>query len=128
MNQDNAAQNKQFELQFLQQQIQQTEEHLHSLNHQLTDLKRLSGSLDEVKSTKKDSDMIVPLGAGMFVEATLKDPKQILMNVGSGILTKKNFEDAKKILEKQITDLENLVKQMEETMNNLISQAQTSQG
>ncbi|MBT3395414.1 prefoldin subunit alpha [archaeon] len=115
---------KQFEMQMLQSQMQQIEEQMGMVAQQILELKSLNKNLDDLSSVEEDKDMVIPLGAGIFIEAKTKGTREVLMNVGSGVMARKSFEDAQKILTKQVSDLEGLAAQLEGNLQKIFASVQ----
>ncbi len=103
---------KALEQQMIQQNLMNLKNQLLSLNSQTEELTRLKEDLISIKDVK-DRKTLVPLGAGIFLESELKHPKELVMNVGSNILVKKDFNSSTKILDKQIEELKNIQSQLE---------------
>ena len=122
MNQERELQQNQFEMQILGSQIQQVEQQIQMLGQQTSDLNLLAENLSELNNIEGKNDIVVPLGAGIFIEAKLKESKEILMNGGAGAMTKKSFTSARDILSKQSNDLVGLMKQMEGNLSELYKQ------
>jgi len=91
---------------------------------QILELKSLNKNLDDLSSVEEDKDMVIPLGAGIFIEAKTKGTREVLMNVGSGVMARKSFEDAQKILTKQVSDLEGLAAQLEGNLQKIFASVQ----
>ena len=70
------------ELQVLEQQLKQVNQQLLNLDNQLLELQRIEENLNDLTKTKKNTEMLVALGGGVFSKAELKDNKSVLMNVG----------------------------------------------
>jgi len=119
----NPEQQKQIEMQMLQQHMQQVQEQIQSLHQQLNELKTIKESLEELKSVKNKKS-IVPLGAGVFLETNIKEVKDVLLNVGSNVMVKKDVKDAQNILEKQIKELEKISYRMQNDIAQGIMQMQ----
>jgi prefoldin alpha subunit len=97
------------ELQLLDQQINQMQQQLNLLENKLIQLNTLSENLEDIGKTKKDSEILAPLGAGIFVKSSIKDSKNILMNVGSNVVIEKDIPTSKRLVKDQITEVENLL-------------------
>jgi prefoldin alpha subunit len=106
------------EQQLIQQNFMNLKNHLATLNMQVDELIRIKEDLLSLKDVK-DEKTFVPLGAGIFLEAVLKQPKEVVLNVGANVLVKKDFDSASKILEKQVTELKNIQSQLESELNRL---------
>ncbi len=110
MNEEKIKQ-KYLELQFLNQQIQQVQQQLALIEQQIIELTTINLTLLEVSKTKKGNKILVPLGAGVYVDSELKDNKEVLMNVGAGVVVKKSIEESKKIVEEQLKELKGIREQ-----------------
>lgn len=117
-------QQKYMELQLIDQQAKQVQQHLINLNQQLAELKNLEDGLDSIKKVKSGTEIFVPLGSGVFAKAELKDTDKILMNVGANILTSKGIPASKEIVKKQVDEIQGLVSQMEQELHNIMVYSQ----
>jgi len=115
------------QLQMYETQINQISQELQMLDARKQEVDRLVESIDELKNSKKDSDSYSPIGPGVFVKSQVKDTKHLLMNVGAGIIVKKDVESAKKILEEQAKNLEEAKTKMNNALQLYYSQAQAIQ-
>ncbi len=104
--------------QLLGQQLQQLEQQIATIEMQMKDLNVLKESLNEL-SNLDDCKIHTPLGAGVFLESHLSKPETVLLNVGAGVIVKKDTPTAIKIIGKQIEELESIKKQMENSFNEL---------
>ena len=122
----NEQQKKQIELQLLQQHLQQLQEQFSTVRSQISQLNEMRLNLDGLKLVKNEKT-IVPVGVGLFIETNIENVKDILMNVGANVIVRKDTDSTKKILEKQVNDLENIALKMEESLNQGIIQLQAMQ-
>ncbi|MBL7051643.1 MAG: prefoldin subunit alpha [Nanoarchaeota archaeon] len=99
-------------MKFLEQQMMQ-------LDQQLQELTSVRDSIEEISQGAEGQEMLIPLGAGVFVQGTLKDCKTVKMNVGAGAVVEKSFLDAKRLVEEQIESLENIREQMTKEGSNI---------
>lgn len=102
---EQALQEKYVEFQLLERQIKQIQAQIEQLESKMNELAYLQQSLVEMKDVAVGREIFVPIGAGIFLNAELKDNKDVLVNVGDGVVVKKSFESAAEILEKHVTDL-----------------------
>ncbi len=109
-------QRKYIELKILEQQTNQVQQQLAMLDNQLSILERTKESIYEINSVKPGSQTFIPLGQGVFVKGEVKDTKNLLVGVGANIAVSKNVKESKEIIDKQIVEVNNLMKQMEEQL------------
>ena len=98
---------KALNFQFLNQNLMNLNNQIETINLQIVELSNLKIGLTELKDIK-DKQTFIPLGNGVFLETIISQPKGLLMNVGSNILVKKDFESTGKLIEKQISDLNSI--------------------
>ena len=60
----------------------------------IAEVKVLESTLDDI--AKKDTvETLVPIGAGSFIKAEIKNEDKVIMSLGSGVAVAKSFEEAK---------------------------------
>lgn len=110
---DEQIERKKMEFQMLVQQINAVQNQLQTINQQVIELNMLVDSLDEVGKTEKGTEILVPLGAGIFTQASLSNPNEIIMNVGSKVTVPKTISEAKETVLTQVKELERIVVHLE---------------
>ena len=118
---------KYLEFQMLDQQTKQINQQLLNLDNQLLELQRIEENLGDIKKTKKNTELLVALGGGVFSKAELKDDNKVLMNVGSNIVVEKDIASSKKIIGHQIDQIKNVLVQLEQEFQLLAANTQTIQ-
>ena len=120
--QDNRAQ-AYLELQMLQQQLDETQKILESIDLQLTELSEMTAALDDIEKTPTDADILVPVVRGMFASATLKDVKTLKVNIGTNTLVDKTLSEAREMLGQQLMELAQYKDQVSHQQDALIRHA-----
>ena len=93
------------ELQLLDEQIKQVQKHLITLDEQLIELNNTLQALDDFNKIIVGTNILVSLSPGIFTKAELKDNKELLVNVGSNIIVKKNVAETKELLKKRLDSI-----------------------
>ena len=109
-----ALQEKYMEYQVLEQQVKQVEEQNQTLQKQIEDLNSIKEAIESMEKTKVGSELFVPISAGIFVKAEIKENTELLVNVGDNVVVPKSIKDAIKLVEKQ----EQEILKYKETMAN----------
>ena len=104
---------KRMEFQMLMQQVSAIQSQLEAISNQVLELNMLVDSLDEIEKTEKGTEILVPLGAGIFTEANISNPKEVIMNVGSKVTVPKTTAEAKETVITQIKELEKIIIHLE---------------
>ena len=125
MNKD--EQQRYFELQLLSQQTNQIKQQIDRLDQQILELKALKQSINEISKLKQGTEILVPLGSGIFTKADIKEPTNLLMNVGANTIIHKNNQDSEKIIDIQIKEIQGIMTQMELEFQKCVIQAEAIQ-
>ena len=120
-------QSRYIEFQLLEQQFQQLQQQYNLIENRILELTRIEENLDDIKKVKENTDILVPVGGGIFLKSSIKDTKNVLINVGSNTITKKPLSEAKQILNNQVEELGTIKTQIEQELKNIASQSQLLQ-
>ena len=106
--------------------IEQYKEQMNSLEMQsqylqaaILDYNKAKITLENLRKTKKDEDILLPIGGSTFINANLKNPSNVLFDIGAGIVTEKKAEDAINKINKKIEDLQKTQEKLLTMMQNL---------
>ncbi len=127
MNKDQQLQQKYLELQMAAQQIQQLQQQIQEIQIQSGELDRINSGLDDLKNTKKDTETLVPLGAGIFFKAKAQDVNKLIMRVGSDLAVEKSLPEAKELVEAQQKEISKIIEEMERQLQQTMLYAQVLQ-
>ena len=105
-------QERYMEMQMLEQQIRQIQQQIQMLENQLMELTATSQGLDDFEKTSKGTDILVPLSPGIFTKATLKDNKDVIVNVGANVAVKKDIRSTKDLINKQAVEIKRFQEEM----------------
>ena len=73
---------------------------------QLEEHHRARLTLDSYMGSKKGDELLVPIGAGVFIHAKVEKPKKAIMGIGRELSAEKNAKDCLEALEERVTGLE----------------------
>ena len=121
---EEAAKEKYMEMKVLEQRMTQTQEQLQQVTQQLTDVQETMKHLDELKNVKPGTELYVPVASGIFIPATIGDPKKLLVNVGNSTDVDKTAEQSKKLLQDQVNEMEKLKTDLTAQLHKLAEHAQ----
>ena len=88
-----------------QSELYQTQ--IDAVQTSLAEIKILESTLDDI-SGKDTVETLVPLGAGSFINAEIKNENKVIMSLGSGVAVSKTFEEAKETAAQQKQELADL--------------------
>ena len=101
-----ALQEKYMEYQVMEQQMNLLQNQLEKFKEQKENTVGIISSLEELKSCNKGDEFLAPIAGGIFIKAKIEDAQELIVNVGSGVVTTKNVDDAKRLLNEQITEID----------------------
>jgi prefoldin alpha subunit len=106
--------------------IEQYKEQMNTLDMQsqyvqsaIIDYNKAKITLENLKKTDKDKEILLPIGGSTFLNATLKNPSNVLFDIGAGVVAEKKTEDAIININKKIEELQKTLEQIYSVMQNL---------
>ena len=102
----------QLESEILRAHIDELEKQLSDINSKKSELEYLKKSLSELKG-QKNKEILLPFGAGVLVQGKIINDSKVLVNVGSNVIVEKSIDEAKKIVDSQINELDSVSKLIE---------------
>ena len=117
------AQEMYMEYQVLDQRIKQVQKQLELITQQIMEANSTSRSLEEFKSLKEGSEILVPLTSGIFAKASLKDSSELLVNVGAGTVVTKDISSAKKLISSQVEEMQKVRQKMADELEKMMEKA-----
>jgi len=111
---------KAVQLNMLENKMGELEQEAVMLEKQMNELQLCQLALDELKNIKPETEMLAPISSGVFLRAKLLNNKEIIIDNGSKIFSKKNPEDAKEFLQKKINHFEELHERLSHEINSII--------
>jgi prefoldin alpha subunit len=106
--------------------IEQYKEQMNSLEMQsqyvqsaVMDYNKAKITLENLKKTDKEKEVLLPIGGSTFVNATLKNPSKVLFDIGSGLVAEKKTEDAIVKIDEKIEELQKAQEKISQVMQNL---------
>lgn len=114
---------KYLQFQTIQQQIEQITHHVEMLSQKISELEISIEAIKGLEKTEKDNEILAPIANGIFLKTELKDPNNLIVNVGSDAAVEKTSSEVIEILEQQKKDISENILQAEKVFNNLQEQA-----
>lgn len=121
------VENKYIELQLLMQQIKPLQQQIILIEQQILDYNQIMENLNEISNLKEGEEIFTQLNPGIFIKTTLKDNKNVIINIGADTVVTKDTKNAKEFIDKQINELKNINKDLEDNLKRLLIQSQDIQ-
>ncbi|WP_295619196.1 prefoldin subunit alpha [uncultured Methanobrevibacter sp.] len=106
------------QLEVYKQQTELYQTQIDAVQASLAEIKILESTLDDM-SGKDTIETLVPLGAGSFINAEIKNEDKVIMSLGSGVAVSKTFEEAKATTAEQKKELENTLDKLFEDLQQI---------
>ena len=94
------------ELRFLEQTAETIQSKINMVNAVITDLVYASMALEGLEKEKENSELLVPIGSNSYIKAKLENPDKIIVGMGAGVSVEKTLQEAKEIVKKRLENLE----------------------
>lgn len=104
-----------------QDQLETLEHQRQTLSSVETECKNTRTALDGLKDSPKE-DVMVPVGAGTFVHATLKDVQNVVTPIGAGVHVGMPVDEARQMLEERANDARKAREELESTIQRIQTQ------
>jgi len=121
---------KEEELSKYMAQIEYYKEQMNSLETQLSyvqaainDYNRAKITIEQLEKTENNSDILLPIGGGTYVDAKSNDTSKVLFDIGSGLVTEKKSGDAIKKIDERIQELQQNIDKISAMMQQLQAEA-----
>jgi prefoldin alpha subunit len=107
-------------IEYYKQQLESIDMQLQYLQTTLTDYQRAKMTVGQLYDADENSELLIPVGAGTFVNASLKNTSNVLIGIGAGIVIEKTVDDA-------VIKLDERIKRIQENLEKMLSLGQKIQ-
>ena len=94
------------ELRILEGTAEALQSRISLVNAALTELRVANMTMEGLEKEKKEVPLVVPIGGGSYIEATLRGADKIIVGVGAGVAIEKTIKEAKENIGNRLGDLE----------------------
>jgi len=94
------------EIRILEQTAETLQSRINMVNAAKTDLTYASKTLEGLEKEKEKSELLIPIGGSSYIRAKLENPDKVIVGMGAGVSVEKTLQEAKEILKKRMDDLE----------------------
>jgi prefoldin alpha subunit len=107
-------------IEYYKQQLESIDMQLQYLQSTLADYQRAKITVEQLHAADDNTELLIPVGAGTFVNGSLKNTSNVLIGIGAGIVIEKPVEEA-------VVKLEERMKRMQENLEKMVSLGQKIQ-
>lgn len=70
-------------------------------------------------SSASPSEVLIPLGGGVFVKGNTPPPEKLLLGIGAGVVVERSRDEALQYVEARLKEMENVIAGIEKQRNDL---------
>jgi len=111
------------QFQMLQKQMEQINEQVELIQRQREEVMESIYALGGLGQVKENTEIFAPIATGVFVKASFKDTKNLLINVGADTAVERSVTDVIGLLEQQEKGLQEKMRQAGEILEQLQERA-----
>ena len=97
-------------------QAESLAQQINMVNITIKDVETALVTITALKDEHAEKEILVPIGFGSFVKASLLDAENIVVGIGAGVSVEKKIDDAKSFLEKRKDELVKYHEQLNSTI------------
>jgi prefoldin alpha subunit len=94
------------QLRLLEQTAEAMQSRINMVNAVTTDLTYASMTLEGLEKEKENSELLVPIGGNSYIKARLENPDRLIVGMGAGVSVEKTLQEAKEIVKKRLENLD----------------------
>ena len=107
-------------IEYYKEQLSSIDMQMQYLQAAMADYQKAKMTIEQLEKTEEKTDIIVPVGSGVYINALAKDTSKVLLDIGAGVVTEKTVENALKKIDERI-------EYMQESQKKLLTIAQQVQ-
>jgi len=104
----------------LEQQATRYNQQIEILNNYSSEMNSAEQTLIELKNSKGDKKILVPIGAGNFVYAAIENTDKVIVTIGAGVHNEKTIDESIELVKKKKDEIENQIVQIKASYNEVI--------
>ena len=104
----------------LEQQATRYNQQIEVLNGYYNEIHSAEQTLRDLDKAEENNKILVPIGAGNFIYATVENGENVIVTIGAGVHNEKSLQDAIESIKKKKTDVENQLTQIKASYNEVI--------
>jgi prefoldin alpha subunit len=94
------------ELRLLEGTAEELQARLNIVDSAIADSQTAGLTLDGLTNKEKDTQLLVPIGAGSYIKAGTVEQDKVIVGIGAGISIEKTIDEAKNNVASQLAELE----------------------
>ena len=117
-------QTKMLQLEILKEQGQQMAQQKAQISMQVQELEYTQNTIKDLKNAKKGTEMMIPIGTGMYVKGKIESVDDIITAIGGKVAVGKTLDDVKEIINERLKKMKELELQIDSELKNIDSEGE----
>ncbi len=117
-------QTKMLQLEILKEQGQQMAQQKSQISMQVQELEYTKNTIKDLKNAKKGTEMMIPIGTGMYVKGKIESVDDIITAIGGNVAVGKTLDDVKEIIDERMKRMKELETQIDSELENIDSEGE----
>jgi prefoldin alpha subunit len=101
-------------IEYYKQQLESIDAQLQYLSTVLAEYQRAKMTVEQLHAADPNTEVLIPLGGGTFVNGSVKDTSNVLIGIGACLVVEKSMEDA-------LAKLDDRIKKVQENQGKIVS-------
>lgn len=106
----------------IQQQMQQVQEFVQQVEQNIEELRNSQKAAKNLKDEEVGSEILVPIGSGVYAKGELKDNSELMVNVGGDSFDSVGINEAVEVVEGRIEEMQETQNELNSTLQDLEKQ------
>ncbi len=94
------------EMRLLEQTAETLQQRIGMINAAIRDLAYANMTLESMEKEDENAELLVPIGASSYIMAKLASKEKVIVGMGAGVSVEKTFSEAKQIVKDRLDELE----------------------
>jgi len=94
------------EMRLLEQTAETLQQRIGMINAAIRDLTYANMTLESIEKEKNNTELLVPIGGSSYVNAKLANKEKVIVGMGAGVSVEKTLPEAKQIVKERLEELE----------------------
>ena len=94
------------EMRFYEQTAETLQQRIGMINAAITDLTYANMTLENMEKEKDDAELLVPIGGSSYIKVKLASSDTVVVGLGAGVSVEKTLPEAKEIVKERLDELE----------------------
>lgn len=110
--------------QLLNQRLEEIKQHATMIQHKMIEFETSRLALSEMRSVKPESEILIPVGSGIYTFGKSSAPENVLIDLGAGVVAKKTMEEAAAHIDKKRKEIEDAAQMLQGEANAITAKLQ----